>query len=63
MKYMIKRLYKGDIEPMFDFSDSITSTLEAAAIWLDDNDLINIEVWDGDKLVLDWEKEQGNLLF
>jgi len=57
MKYMIKRLYRNDIDPMFDFSDSITSTLGAAAIWLEDDNLINIEVWDGDKLVLDWEKE------
>ena len=57
MKYMIKRLYKGDIEPMFDFSEFIGPTLEAVAIWLNDDDLINIEVWDGDKLVLDWEKE------
>lgn len=57
MKYMIKRLYRNDINAMFDFSDSITSTLEAAAIWLGDDNLINIEVWDGDKLVLNWEKE------
>lgn len=57
MKYMIKRLYKGDIEPMFDFSEFIGPTLEAVAIWLGDDDLINIEVWDGDKLVLHWEKE------
>lgn len=57
MKYMIKRLYKNDVNAIFDFSDSITSTLEAVAIWLEDDELINVEVWDGDKLVLHWEKE------
>jgi hypothetical protein len=57
MKYMIKRLYRDDINPIFDFSNLIAPTLEAVAIWMGDDDLINVEIWDGDKLILDWEKE------
>lgn len=57
MKYLIKRLYASDINALFDTADSIVSALRAASIWLGDEDLINIEIWDGDKLVLDYSKE------
>ncbi len=58
MKYQLIRVY-NDLASTTESSDSITTLLSAAAIYLEDPDCITVEIIDriNDKVILDFVRE------